>query len=205
MKSKILVGLVILLVAQIAAAATFYRWTDSDGKVHYTDQPPPASAKSIQKKSLGESVVVDGGNLPYELQILTKKFPVTLYGSNCGEICEKANEHLAKRGIPHSTKNTQNKEDADALKKLTGGTEVPVLVVGSSVVKGYEAGQWDQALDAAGYPKNSLLGKSFPPKKVPPAVPKTEGTPNKVEQPGQTSEGPITQPKSNTPLTGGKY
>lgn len=27
------------------AAQTVYRWTDADGKVHYTDSPPPASAR----------------------------------------------------------------------------------------------------------------------------------------------------------------
>lgn len=204
MKSKILGGLVILLAAQIVAAATFYRWTDSEGKVHYTDQPPPASAKSIQKKNLGETVVVDGGTLPYELQILTKKFPVTLYSYSCGEICEKATEHLIKRGIPYSTKNPQTKDESEALKKLTGSTEVPVLVVGSSIVKGYEAAQWDQALDAAGYPRNSRLNKPIQPKKIPAVVPKTEA-PTKAEPPILTDTVPLADPKSRAPLPGGKY
>jgi hypothetical protein len=29
-----------------AEAQTLYRWTDADGKVHYTDTPPPNSAKA---------------------------------------------------------------------------------------------------------------------------------------------------------------
>src|SRR5258708_14618405 len=32
------------LVSMPAAAQT-YKWTDADGKVHYSDQPPPANAK----------------------------------------------------------------------------------------------------------------------------------------------------------------
>jgi membrane-bound lytic murein transglycosylase len=38
-----LVGSIWLLAAP--AAAQTYKWTDADGKVHYSDQPPPANIK----------------------------------------------------------------------------------------------------------------------------------------------------------------
>ncbi|MET0680713.1 MAG: DUF4124 domain-containing protein, partial [Burkholderiales bacterium] len=42
-----------LAVAAMFVAATagaqMYRWVDKDGKVHYTDAPPPAASKSVQK------------------------------------------------------------------------------------------------------------------------------------------------------------
>jgi Domain of unknown function (DUF4124) len=44
------------LVAAPAAAQT-YKWTDADGKVHYSDQPPPANAKEQSTiKPLKQSV-----------------------------------------------------------------------------------------------------------------------------------------------------
>jgi len=44
------------------------------------------------------------------------------------------------------------------LKKATGSqdVDVPVLQVGRNVVKGWEAAQWNNALDAAGYPKTAV-------------------------------------------------
>ncbi len=36
---------VLALLATSASAQTLYRWTDAQGKVHYTDSPPPSSAK----------------------------------------------------------------------------------------------------------------------------------------------------------------
>ena len=30
------------------ASAEMYKWTDEDGKVHYTDQPPPAAARKSE-------------------------------------------------------------------------------------------------------------------------------------------------------------
>ncbi len=32
-------------LAAMPAAAETYKWTDADGKVHYSDQPPPANAR----------------------------------------------------------------------------------------------------------------------------------------------------------------
>ena len=72
---------------------------------------------------------------------------------DCGDPCKQANAHLAKRGIPHTVRYA-NKEP-EALKKLTGGTEVPVLLVGSTQLKGYLETNWDAALDS-----NRILSES---------------------------------------------
>jgi hypothetical protein len=51
-------------------------------------------------------------------------------------------------------------EQAVALKKLIGSMEVPVIVVGKSHLKGYEANSWDALLDEAGYPRTPLIPPS---------------------------------------------
>ncbi|HSB48665.1 MAG TPA: glutaredoxin domain-containing protein, partial [Burkholderiales bacterium] len=48
--------------------------------------------------------------------------------------------------------------DIEAFKKLTGGLDVPVLYVGSNRIKGYLEGEWDSALDIAGYPRTPPPG-----------------------------------------------
>lgn len=151
-------------LACAASAAEMYRWVDKDGKVHYSDSPPPASAKQVQEKNLGGNNSVSAGDLPYATRVAAKNFPVTLYVSNCGEPCNQARQHLARRGIPYAAKNPASSQaDADALKKLVGSPQVPVLVVGSaSPLKGYDAGSWDAALDAAGYPKSKPYGYKEP-------------------------------------------
>jgi len=145
------------ITASLAQAAELYRWVDADGKVHYSDQTPPASAKKVEEKNLHSSTI-NTSELPYATQQAVKKSPVTLYANDCGEPCKQARDLLTQRGIPYTTKNPQTSlSDAEALKKLVGATYVPVLVVGSAVSKGYEKGAWDAALDAAGYPKSALV------------------------------------------------
>jgi glutaredoxin len=149
------------LLAEIGGAAEMYRWVDANGKVHYTDTQPPTTAKSAQKKELGSQA--GKAQMPYSLQQAVKNFPVTLYNSECGEPCINAIELLANRGVPFSKRSPENNPaDAEALKKVTGGElAVPVLVIGKDILKGFEKDSWNSALDLAGYPKSSILPKSF--------------------------------------------
>jgi len=154
--------MMLCLAAGMAQAGEMFRWVDADGKVHYTDQPPPASAKNVEEKKLGSSTI-ETSQLPYASQQAAKKYPVTLYISDCGEACNSAREHLNQRGIPFAEKNPQTTPaDYKALKKLVGEAYVPVLVVGSSTSKGYEKGAWDAALDMAGYPQSASPKKPAP-------------------------------------------
>ena len=79
---------------------------------------------------------VDENQLPYATQVATKRNPVTLFSSGgCGEVCASARQLLASRGVPYSERNPQaNPADADALKKLIGVLEVPVLLVGGDAI-----------------------------------------------------------------------
>jgi hypothetical protein len=45
----------------------------------------------------------------------------------------------------------------EELKRVSGGNDVPTLVVGRSVHRGFEQGAYDALLDSARYPKAGLL------------------------------------------------
>lgn len=151
--------LALLSCVGMAQAAELYRWVDSEGKIHYSDQMPSGTA-NVQKKNLGINVI-QTSELPYSLQLAVKNNPATLYVSACGEACDKAREHLARRGVPYTAKNPETLADSEALKKLINSIEVPVLVLGSTPpLRGYHAGNWDKALDVAGYPKTNVLRNS---------------------------------------------
>jgi hypothetical protein len=161
---KLAVFMLCSVMAATAGAAEMYRWVDKEGKVHYTDTPPPPSAKKMEEKNLGGNQSVSGGDLPYATRAAAQNFPVTLYVSDCGEPCTQARQHLAKRGIPYTPKNpATSAADNEALTKLVGSPQVPVLVVGKgSPLKGYDAASWDAALDAAGYPRSKPYGYKEP-------------------------------------------
>jgi glutaredoxin len=142
------------LAAGPAAADKLYKWTDQDGNVHYTDHLPPPDAKAQERRKFGDAP--SDVPLAYSLRQAIKNFPVTLYNSDCGETCTKASALLAQRGIPFTEKNAREPAAAAELNALTGKLEVPVMKLGSQVIRGYEEGTWKIALDAAGYPSASV-------------------------------------------------
>ena len=164
MKRTIIVAALAACLGTAAVAQTnVYRWVDKDGKVQFSDQPPPKDAKGVTQKSMG-----GGGNdlsqLPYATQVAIRKFPVTMFMSgDCGEPCSQGAALLGQRGVPYTVRNAQaNKADAEALKKAAGQMQVPVLLVGDNVLRGYSEDSWNAALDAAGYPRTRLPGQPVP-------------------------------------------
>ena len=66
-------------------------------------------------------------------------------------------------------------ETAIAVMKLADGKLfAPLLLVGKNVVKGYEEGAWQSALDLAGYPKSNQLPSNFPVKRVADTAPQAK-------------------------------
>ena len=141
------------------AQSTVYKWTDKDGKVHFSDAPPPDDAKDALERRMGGGGP-DDSNLPYATQQAAKKNPVSIFVSgDCGDDCEQARDLLEKRGVPYTERDAvNNAADKEELKKLVGALYVPTLAIGDKPLKGFEAEQWNAALDSAGYPRTRLPG-----------------------------------------------
>ena len=157
MRTALFAGFVLAVLAGSGPArAELYRWTDSAGRTHVTDTPPPANAKSV-KKEASTAAPATASAEPFALQEARKNFPVKLYSAPSCEPCNRARSLLNARGIPFAETSVHDLETIDELKKAADTDRVPALVVGSDVVKGYDEGSYNVALDAAGYPKAGVL------------------------------------------------
>lgn len=154
--ARLLVAGVIATALAAAAQAQdkqVYRYTDGEGRVVYSDQPPPPSAKNTQTKRMGGNYIETDPTSLAERQA-SERFPVTLFTFPCGEACEQAQGLLNKRGVPFTTVDVQTPDGAKRVQALTGDLQAPVLAVGDKLVmKGYNEARWQSMLDEAGYPK----------------------------------------------------
>lgn len=185
----------LLLVCAVSAHAEMYKWVGEDGKITYSDVPPPKTAKQVEKKFMGSSGP-DTAGLPYELAEAVKNNPVTLYTTAKCPACEQGRKLLNGRGIPFSEKTVSTNEDIALLQKLSGASTLPVLTIGRSKESGFESGAWDTALTTAGYPASNQLPKTFNNGKAEAAAPIAKAeTPAKTEtqKPSATPEAPLTR------------
>ncbi|WP_139351933.1 glutaredoxin family protein, partial [Polaromonas sp. A23] len=143
-------------------AQQVYRIVGPDGKVTFSDQPPPATSKAkVTAAGAGGAGGISTASLPFELRKVVGQYPVTLYtGANCGP-CGSARTMLTARGIPFAEKTISTIEDQQALQRISGDSSVPFLTIGSQQLKGFSDAEWTQFLDAAGYPKSSVLPANY--------------------------------------------
>lgn len=159
-------SLTTVLVAS-AHAQPVYRIVGPDGKVTFSDKPPPDAKPAAGTTHTGSSSnAANAGSkpaLPYELQQLSGKYPVTLYSaSGCGP-CDAGRVMLTQRGVPFTEKTVNTNEDLAAFARISKENALPLLMIGGQAVKGYSDGEWTSYLDAAGYPKQSQLPASYRP------------------------------------------
>lgn len=154
-------GLLFGLLASTAAHAT-YKVVGPDGKITYTDRPP-AQAGQVRAVGTPGSGGASGPDaaLPFELRQVVARYPVVLYTSGDCQPCDAGRNLLRQRGIPHTEYSVTTTADAEALKKLAGSNEVPLLTIGAQRIKGYSSSDWNGYLDAAGYPKQSRLPSGY--------------------------------------------
>jgi glutaredoxin len=155
-----------LLCAGASAHAT-YKWVGSDGKITYSDTPPPTEGKLLRGPGGAPPPMATADSesaLPYALKQAVAKYPVVLYSSNDCVPCKMAREALTKRGVPFSEKLITNGNDAEQFKKLGfADITLPSITVGKEKSIGFETSAYDRLLDAAGYPRSSILPSTYKP------------------------------------------
>ena len=150
-----------LCLLPMTSGAQVYRIVGSDGKVTFSDKPPAdAKARPVAGTAAGMSPGI-GAALPYELQQVASKYPVTFYTSTDCSPCASARAMLISRGIPFAEKTVSSNDDVLALQRVSGQTSLPFLTIGSQQLKGFSDVEWTQYLNAAGYPPSSVLPATY--------------------------------------------
>lgn len=147
----------------VFAQAQVYRYTDTDGRIVYSDRQPPSTAKNVQSKRLGDNFV-ETSEPSLAAQQASERYPVTLFTFECGDVCQSAEALLNKRGVPFALVNVQTDDQGRArMKTLSGDDKAPVLAVGDQLIaKGYNESRWQAMLDQAGYPKTPTPRRAAP-------------------------------------------
>ncbi len=153
-------SVLLLLLCAATAHAQLYKWVGPDGKVSYSDTPPPASVPKVETKSLTTGGV-NAVDFPYELSEAVKSHPVTLYTTNNCHPCDEGRKLLSARGIPFTEKTINTGEDAAQFRQISSESSLPLLIIGRSKERGFEASAWNSALTVAGYPETSKLPKTY--------------------------------------------
>lgn len=191
----------LMLAAGLAVAEhghALYKVVGPDGKVTYTDRMP-TEGKVSPIGGAAPAPAPEVAAMPIELRQATSRYPVTLYTTTGAcEPCDAARQLLRQRGVPYAEKQVMSPEDGDALQRLSGGRDVPMLSIGAQMLRGLAADVWNQYLDSAGYPRESKLPAGY---QYPAPTPITERREATAEAPRPAQQPPTAPaPSDATPV-----
>jgi glutaredoxin len=150
-KHPIVAGLLLIALASGTCLADMYKWIDENGKVHYTDSPPPGKkAKKLDLKinSISGPPVVSaftGAGKPAATVSSVKIYTTTW----CG-YCKQAKAYMQARGTRFQEIDVENSAQGQAEFRSIGGRGVPVILVGNQRMDGYSQGSLEAMLKQAG-------------------------------------------------------
>lgn len=141
-----------------SSAWALYKVVGPDGRITYTDRPPSdRPAQAIRAN--GATASTEG--LPYELQRVVSRYPVTLFtGPKCPS-CDAGRQMLKDRGVPFVEKTVSTSDDAKAYTKQENTDQLPSVRIGQKQLLGYSQSDWTSYIDAAGYPAKSALPLNY--------------------------------------------
>ena len=164
------------------AASAQYKSIGPDGRVTYSDLPPPAPSRIVDQKKRGTDATA-APVLPFELQQAATRYPVTLYtGDKCGP-CDDARAYLRGRGVPFTERTVTSDEDIALFKQQSPDGTAPVVTIGSRRYVGFSQVVWSGLLDNAGYPAASALPRDWQNATATPLSPNTRAAAQSVTPP----------------------
>lgn len=115
--------------------AGVYKWTDAQGRIQYSDTPPPA-AKTTQLKlqtytgpaQVSQAIGADSG--------------VTIYTTEWCGVCKRAKTFFKQNGVPFREWDVEKTEYGAAKFKQFGGSGVPLITVGSEKMMGFDGNRF---------------------------------------------------------------
>ena len=139
-----------LVLLPSVLVADMYKWVDENGKVHYSDSPPPGKkAKKLDLKInsiSGPPVVSSFSNSTAG----TSTSKVRLYTTTWCGYCKKAKAYLQARGTPFQEIDVESSAQGQSEFRALGGRGVPVILVGNQRMDGYSEGGLEGLLRQAG-------------------------------------------------------
>lgn len=191
---------VLALAPALASAQAIYRIVGPDGRVTFSDKPPTNAAKTTTLGPGGRSADSGAaGNLPFELREISNRYPVTLYTQESCIPCDAARNLLKSRGVPYTERTINTDRDIDALKRMGLELTLPYGTIGNQRLKGYAEQEWNEYLDAAGYPRTSRLPSGYRNPPPAPLAPAQETPAQAQRAPAPVPEQPVAPPPGPTP------
>ena len=150
MKKHMIVRFVLLFLAVMSvASAEIYKWTDENGKVHFSDKPPTIEkAETIDAQDLASRfssyTQVAVKEVPFVSSKSNKRDKVVMYTTTKCGYCAQARRYFANNKIPYKEKNIETSTKYQREFSKFGGKGVPVIFWKKYKMTGFSVSRFEK-------------------------------------------------------------
>lgn len=130
-----------LLSVNIMASAEIYRWTDEQGKMHFTDSPPTGKQVEEVKVKVNTYTAVEITPL---IERLGRKNKVVMYTAAWCGICKKAKKYFQENSIDYVAYDVDKSRTGKRDYKLLKARSVPIIIIGDKRMNGFNPARFDK-------------------------------------------------------------
>jgi len=136
-----------------AASADMYKWADAQGQTHFDDHPP-ATGKSERVipsvNTYSDTEVMKSDWAPSDgSQAAPPAQKVVMYSASWCGICRKARTYFQRNNIPFVEYDVETSDKGRADYRALHGHGVPIILVGSQRMNGFDARDFNQMYQSA--------------------------------------------------------
>jgi glutaredoxin/nitrogen fixation-related uncharacterized protein len=152
MKVSVVMAALLLVAFAWTVQAEIYRYTDSNGALHFVDDVSKVpqkyrnqigNAKPMRDISVIDSAAASRRHKAEEPPQQGRSYAnheVELFVTSWCGYCKKMESFLKEKGIQYTRYDIEQDENAARICRELGGSGVPVIRIGSNVVHGYNPG-----------------------------------------------------------------
>lgn len=134
--------LLLLMFVSADMSAGIYKWTDENGKVHFSDKPPlEQKAEQINEAALNAKIStfthVSVEIVPFDFGLNKSSNDVILYATKWCGYCAKARKYFKENNIEYTEKDIEESKEARQEYDDFGGTGIPVIFAGQYRMNGF--------------------------------------------------------------------
>lgn len=134
------------MVPGTSSAVKIFKWVDANGKVHFSDSPPPGA--NVQEIKL-RVPSYEGEADVKPLAAATRR--VTIYVTETCGYCRRAKAHLNRRGVAFTEFDVEKDPIGRRQYQQLRGRGVPIILVGDQRMDGYSEPRLEALLKQAGF------------------------------------------------------
>jgi glutaredoxin len=132
---------ILLLITSTTGIAEIYKWTDAQGKIHFTDSPPEGEQAEQVELRINTYTAVEITPL---VERLGKEDRVVIYGATWCRICDKAKKYFRENNIPYVSYDVEKSQVGRMDFKLLKGRSVPIIIVGRKRMNGFNVAKFEK-------------------------------------------------------------